>query len=701
MTIRAVILGLLAAVFIAAVTYLNDHIWLLSQIVSSHMPVFIFGLLVVLAVLVNPLLFLANPNWRLKPKELAVCIMLMLAVCSIPSYGFLTTFTRASAVSANIYRNRPGWNKNQLRETLPSFMLPGEGKYLPDLTETFMRGAGSPDAKISLAEVPWRYWQRPLTAWLPLVVLMAGAVICLGLIIHRQWSQGERLRYPIAEVASTFMQQDPARAGPPLFRSHMFWWGLGIVLFIRVSNGIYAWSGGNWINIPLYFSFDGIWLKWQLMQKADWWSRFIFNPQLFPTVIAIAFLLASDVGLSLGIAPICFTAVSMFLLGGYGVGIGTDDYMRGGSAVWQRFGSYLAIALVIAYTGRRYYWDVLTGALAFRKTEGVDPAARIACRLLILFMAAMMVILTLMGLDWPFAILAVMLILLAYLGMARINCESGLFLNLPRWQPIGVLLGLFGAAALGPKAVLILSMLSIVFTVGTWECFMPFFMNGLRLCTNQNIKPGRAAASAGASYVLGLLVAVPVILWACHNYGVSREPIGWSLYPYELPSYVYDSGDNIVNELKAEGKLTDSLNYTPIQRIRHMEALESVKFWKGGEFWKNRFIVAAGIGLILVLLVSYCRLRLPWWPIHPVLFMVWGTRQMAELAASFLLGWIIKSAVTHLGGMRSYQKAKTLMFGVIAGDLLGGLIFMAVGAVYYFVTGKPPLHKAGIFPTMF
>ena len=44
MTIRAVILGLLGAIFLAAVGYINDHVWHLTQIVACHFPVFVFGI---------------------------------------------------------------------------------------------------------------------------------------------------------------------------------------------------------------------------------------------------------------------------------------------------------------------------------------------------------------------------------------------------------------------------------------------------------------------------------------------------------------------------------------------------------------------------------------------------------------------------------------------------------------------------------
>ncbi|NJL32158.1 MAG: hypothetical protein HC898_11345, partial [Phycisphaerales bacterium] len=33
----------------------------------------------------------------------------------------------------------------------------------------------------------------------------------------------------------------------------------------------------------------------------------------------------------------------------------------------------------------------------------------------------------------------------------------------------------------------------------------------------------------------------------------------------------------------------------------------------------------AGLGLSLVIATALARLRLPWWPIHPVMFIFWGT----------------------------------------------------------------------------
>ncbi|UCC82503.1 MAG: hypothetical protein JSW46_16215, partial [Gemmatimonadota bacterium] len=59
------------------------------------------------------------------------------------------------------------------------------------------------------------------------------------------------------------------------------------------------------------------------------------------------------------------------------------------------------------------------------------------------------------------------------------------------------------------------------------------------------------------------------------------------------------------------------------------------------------------------------------------------------LAVSFLLGWFVKVMICKYGGERTYQKLRPLMFGLIAGDMLAGIVLTIVGTTYYFATGTP------------
>jgi hypothetical protein len=51
---------------------------------------------------------------------------------------------------------------------------------------------------------------------------------------------------------------------------------------------------------------------------------------------------------------------------------------------------------------------------------------------------------------------------------------------------------------------------------------------------------------------------------------------------------------------------------------------------------------------------------------------------------------LIKVAVMKYGGANIYQRLKPLMFGLIAGEMMGGMIPMVVSLVYYLATGDQP-----------
>jgi hypothetical protein len=109
------------------------------------------------------------------------------------------------------------------------------------------------------------------------------------------------------------------------------------------------------------------------------------------------------------------------------------------------------------------------------------------------------------------------------------------------------------------------------------------------------------------------------------------------------------------------------------------------------------FLWFAGAGLVLVLVVGALRLRFHWWPLHPVVFLVWQTWPMVMFCHSFLIGWLAKRVVVRFGGRRLFHHCQALMIGVIAGDILGGAVFIVVGAIYYAFTGTAPV-KYEIFP---
>jgi len=662
-------LGVSVALLIAGVAYINDQVLGLESVVAGHqLPITVIGPLILGMVLINPLLFRLRPSWALRPREVAVAVVLMLAGCSMAIRGMMEHFTSALALPAYWQSVSPGWRKYDLLSYAPPAMLPGGAAYSEEVLGGYLVGLGRPGDPIGLDAVPWRQWAPPLVTWLPLVILMAIALTCLALIVHRQWSSNERLRYPIAEFATTLIDRQPGRPTASIFKSKVFWMGLGIVLSIRLVNGSYYWLDQRTIQIPTAFNFEQVFIeKWPLISTIDW-ARNLVRPRIYPVVIGFSYFLASEASLSLGLSQFLYVPLGALLIS-RGLDI-SSNYMAGGVTGWQRFGAYLAFALVLAYTGRRYYWQVLRRTVTFRPSREVEAPVAWAGRVLLVSLAGMILITVRLGLDWPLAILTFLLMMLMFVVVSRICAETGLFFIQPRWQPLGVFLGLFGVHALGPQAIIIIGLLCVILCLDPSQSLMTYLVNGLKMCENLRIKPSKVCRPIVATFVACVLLAVAVVLWANYNFGFRRSR--WSFE--RVPTMAFRPAAQAATSLSLQGQLEESNSLGPLQRLAAIRP-------------ERKFLYSAGAGFALVLLCGALRLRLSWWPLHPVIFMVWATAPMAAFNWSFLLGWMLKTAITRLGGHKTYQSAKPLMVGIIAGDVIGALVFMAVGAIYYLATG--------------
>ena len=538
-----------------------------------------------------------------------------------------------------------------------------------------------PLSEVFSQRVPWAKWSGPLGMWVPLVLLMSIGVICLSLIVHPQWSKREHLRYPIADFATTLMRDDP-RSGTSLLRDRLFWVGLVGILVIHAINGVHAWYP-EFIQVPLEFDFSAIGRAWPYLQQ--WGGSYrLFHVALFPTVIAFSFFLSSDVSFSLGISRILPGLIlPALILRGVQV---EGSYVRGGGAVWATFGAYLGAGGLLLYVGRRYYWQTLKCALTFRSSQDVEAYSVWACRGFLLCLAGMFCIFVFrMDLEWPLALIVILLIYLAFTVLSRMSAESGLFFIKTSWVPLAPMLGLFGVSALGPEAILVVGMISCVLLMDPRECLMPFMVTGLKMCETTEVKEAKIGLASPIVFVLAFAAALPVVLWSNYNHGM---PMRDTYATKAVPQSAFDVGASAVNELQATDELQISEQRGTLGRLSGL--------WEH-HAKKSQFLIAAGVGFALYVLVSVLRLRYAWWPIHPILFLVWSTYPLARFSHSFLIGWALRTVVERLGGTPAYRRARVLMVGCIAGDLLGGLIFLGHGGIYSIITGmEPEVYR--IFP---
>jgi len=678
MSVRAILIGLLLALFVALGGHFNDVYMRQTYMVGNFLPISVIGILVVIVLAVKPLLFRLKPRWRLRPGELAVIVALPLAVCVVPGSGFLRTFTPALVMPRTYEQQKPAWQQNKVLSYVPSGLL-----VRPNETDEeavigrFLEGSGSEHRHIGLADVPWRAWLPALLRWLPLFLTVMIGLIGLSLVLHRQWTTHEHLVYPVAEFVRLLIGEDEQRAYPALLRTRLFWGGLGTILTVHVVNGLQAWFP-TFIEIPHRIDITPFRELFPTLSSAPGaWG--LFRATVYFSVVAFAYFLPSDITLSFGLANV-FAALFGAALIRYGITY-QWTWIGSGERPGLMFGAYAGLALLILYTGRAFYRRVLLRAVGVRGKHEVETSAVWGCRLFLAMSLLGVLMMASMGLRWPFALCAMLAIVLTFVCMSRICAESGLFFIQPTWQTTAVFLGLFGSAALGPRMLSVVVMLCLILTIDPREAMMPFVINVLRIAENSNVRRGRLAVLMGGTLVGCLLAGLVAVLWLQYDRGAGLIDT-WATK--SVPTMGFELVNEEVQSLATDGMLARAETMNLCARILAIRP-------------RKNFVGFAALGFGLFGLCAFLRIRFSKWPLHPILFLVWGTYPINAFGTSFLIGWIVKMLVVRFGGGNTYQHLKPLMVGIIAGELLGGLVFMVVGAIYYAVTGFPPAQYR-IFP---
>lgn len=671
MTVRAILLGLISAAIVCGVTFFNDLVLQQTMFVGNYLPISVFGGLFVFVLMVNPLLGAVRKNWALSGRELAVAMVITFAACYVPGRGLMHYFCTTVMWPHKYAETNPGWKKQDIIHTIPEQMLADPSHNREEALGEFLSGMSKGQEHISFSRIPWYAWTRTLLFWIPLIVTISIALIALATVLHRQWSAHEKLRYPIVTFAHSLLPEQ-GRSSPIIFRNKLFWLSTISVFVIHMSNYAYVWWPDKMIRIPVEFDFGAIAPSVPNIIRGGGFG--LLKVHFYFTAIGFAYLLATDLSLSLGIAPYLYTWIAGVLMI-YNIPIREGTHISLKLEGFLHAGAYFGIFLVLLYTGRRYFVSALARALFIRTRDNVPSYAVWGMRFFLLGSTAFICQLVAVGLDWQLAVLYTLGAAVIFTGISRVVAETGVFFIHSYHYPGVIMWGFLGASALGPKAMIIMFMVSCILLIDPREAIMPFMVNGLKLAESSRLKLGRVAVLGVVGLLVALAVAVPVTLYWHYDRGGQATSDGWTRDM--VPRFSFDAVTSVKQDLKLANQL---------------EEAEKVSGW--GHFKnimpRRACVWAFGIALALVLLFTFARLRFPRWPFHPVMFLVLGTWQSKQMGASFLAGWFIKMMVTRYMGGQWYQKLKPLMFGLIAGDLIGGLIPMIVGAIYYFTTGHNP-----------
>ena len=221
-TLRSVLLALLLIpinafwVVTMEVTRYQGHPTTISVFFNV---VFVFAVLLLL----NGIARRINPRLALHPGELLTIYVMLALATAITGHDMIEVLTPILAHVHYFARPENGWISD---------ILPHVPKWLTvsdkDAITQFYLGTGSLYKPHNLLS-----WAGPVMIWTTFLSVLCFIMLCINTILRKQWTENERLAYPLVQLPLELVNPKTQ-----MFRSKLFWYGVAVSAVLEMWNGL-------------------------------------------------------------------------------------------------------------------------------------------------------------------------------------------------------------------------------------------------------------------------------------------------------------------------------------------------------------------------------------------------------------------------------------------------------------------------------
>lgn len=575
-------------------------------------------------IVLNGLLRRLRPQWVLSQAELLTVYIMLNIGSALVSHDFIQVLIPVMthvfwfANTTNrweelVWPNVPRWLSVRDRETLEGFYS-GNDRF-----------------------VAWenlQHWVVPLAWWGSFIIAMVLSMLCLVTLLRKQWTERERLAYPLVQLPL-----DMTAEGAPLFRSRLMWAGFGLAAAIDIWNG-FAF---------LYPQIPGIPIK-----TLDITSSFAVRPWnaigwmplcFYPFAVGLGILLPLDLSFSCWFFFIVWKAERVL------------------SAVWgwdsvpgfpyvneQSFGAYIGIAVFAFWASRRHLWMLARGLFDWKldlEDRGEPVPYRVAMLAFLGGTLYMLFFAMRAGMSWQIAVTFLLIYWLLALAITRMRAELGPPAHdLHDAGPDRIITTLVNPQNLDARNLTALSQF-FWFNRAYRAHPMPFQLESFKIGERVKMDYGRLGLAMVLATVVGSLAAFYAVLSLTYKYGAATN-MAWPQVP-------------LIFGWEPYGRLDSWLKIPPDPRLSLNTGL------------------AIGTGFSLTIVLNSLRMAIPWFPFHPVGYAVSSSWSMHRLWICLFIAWLIKLVLLRYGGLQTYRRALPFFMGLILGECVVGGAWTLIG----------------------
>ena len=592
---------------------------------TSPGALFLFFLLVIGA---NSLLRAIDRRFALGKADLVLIYAMLLLASAVPTQAFVGYLI--PVISGLYYYATP---ENRWGELffphVTSWLAPQDRQTVIDLHEGLPPGA----------ELPWGAWTETLGYWYAFFLALSFMMLCMSSIFHRQWSQNERLAYPMVQLPLQLVEEPgPGSRLAPFFKQRLLWIGFAVPFVLLGMKGLHHYIP----EVPTVAQTAGslAWIGEGTSLRLTWVYAWI----------GIFYLVNLDISFSIWF----FYALSKAQEGIFNqLGIASTEklslysFSQTADLTHQVMGGCLVF---VAYTLWMSRWHLLA---VWRKAWGGerdldDSGELLSYRVAVFgFLGSLTFIAVwLWASGIPLFILPLFLAtcLIFYVFVTRVVATAGLATARSPMVAAFFVISAIGAPVIGAKGLT-----ALTFTY-VWQSEMRLFpmiaaANALKLA---EVVPGskrRLFWGMALALVISLAGATWIILTICYEHG------GINLHPFFMTHQATRTFNDMARPLA---------NPLPADM-------------RGWAF--------TGIGALVEGILMWGHHRFYWWPLHPLGFVVGVGWLTSQIWFSVFLAWLLKLGIVKWGGMPLFEKGKPFFLGLILGEAIAAGLWLCVDGI--------------------
>jgi hypothetical protein len=626
-TLRAIIIGLILIpingywIFMTEIIRYQGHPTTISIFYSS-----VFNLVVLIGI--NALLRRVAPRWVFTQSELITIYIMVNIGSALVGHDSIQILVSMMPYAKHVTMVNPDAKWGPLfADNLPGWLVVKD----PVAVKNFYLGGQK-----FLNPENFNAWMVPLFWWGSFIIVLAGMFLCMNVLLRKQWTEREKLSYPLVQLPL-----DMTVEGAPLFKDSLLWYGFFIVAAIDILNGLHV----------LYPSIPGIPIK--LGDQSYIFTTRPFNNigglsvMLYPFGIGLGMLLPVDLLFSCWFFYLFWKAELIMT-----AALGFETIPNMPFVNEQSFGAYMGICVFALIISRQHLIDLVKHFIGRKKDmdDEDEPIRYKSAMWFILFGAVFLSIFSRAAGLSPWLIPPFFLIFFAMsIAVTRMRAELGPPAHdLHNGGPDRIISSLLGPRELGTQSQSVFSMF-FWFNRAYRSHQMPFQLEGFKMAERTHTSYKGIFVAIAIATVAGTFIAFYVILALLYKHGAGSATLGPPNVPMIFGSEPWNRMETWVKSPASPDTNTG---------------------------------IAIVVGFAMTILLNSLRMRMSWFPFHPVGFAVSGSWSMGLLWLPMFIAWVIKLLMLRYGGLKLYRRALPFFLGVILGECVVGSFWTIWGIIF-------------------